>query len=790
MRLNAFPAITGASVFLHTLLFLGLFLWPTDSEAQVLSPQPDLRYAITDGEVRSLADGGDIVYLGGTFGYVGPYTGGWATLDATTGTPSDRWPLVRGKVTAMAADGEGGWFIGGEFLQVGDYPCTHLAHLRPDGSVDADWQVAIQQAPGDPVFINALVLSGGSVFFAGDFKWVNGEARRDMAAVDVKTGSLRNWNPDPSGHSSGGIATLAAYDGKIYIGGDFTAVGGATRGGLAGLDAETGIASALNLPVNGWVNVIVASGPTLYFGGNFSSVGNQLRNAAAAVDTVTGGLLPWHPPAASAHDLAVVGERVFIAGDFEGALMAVDPIFGLLTPDQPSLDGVGSALASVDNSLVVGGYFRGLGGEPLSYLAMLDPGTSAVLDWHPNAGGIPVALEAFGNEIGVGGVSSFGGERRNHLAAVDKRTGKVTNWAPQLGPLSAEVLCLAVADDKIIAGGSFTEANGQAITNLVMFDRLGQATALVTPSARVLALAVKEDTLYLGGRFTRCNGLTRRGLAALSLATGELLEWNPGSSGRVNALVPGADGLFVGGNFTNIAGLSRNYLAKLDFATGQATGWNAALLTTANNEINALAIAGDRLHAGGVFSVRIGGTTYRSLASFTTAAAAEGFFPPPSTSPLQTLNSLAAVDDTVWMGGYSGNGLESSSLRQASRLTHQLTGWNPRSDQTVYAQLWDGENLFVGGDFTLVAGESLRGFAVFRRLEEAITIAKSSLKILASTGVSFEVLAGIGHKFAVESSQDFNQWEELETQTATTSRTTITDPRPLGAACYYRVSAR
>lgn len=790
MRQSLFRATAAAAVFLHPLVFLGLLLWPTSPRAQELSPSPDLRYAITDGEVRAFADGGDVVYLGGTFGYVGPYTGGWATLDATTGTPSGRWPLVHGKVTAMEPDGEGGWFIGGQFQQVGDHPCSHLAHLRADGSVDTDWQVTLQGTASEPAMVTALVLSGDTVYFAGEFRGVGGEIRQDMAAVDARTGSLRPWDPAPAGHTFGSIRGLVAQGDHIYVGGDFTAIGGAVRSGVAGLDKDTGKASSLNLPVEGWVNVLAVSGMTLYFGGEFGSVNNQLRNSAAAVDLTTLELLPWNPPASRVYDLEVASDRVFIADGLE-VLLAVDPIWGLLTPGQPGLKGAGTALAKAGNSLIVGGYFYDVGNEPLSYLLMVDADTLTVVAGHPSIGGVPTALAAFGEEIGVGGVSSVGGQRRNNLAAVDKMTGGVTDWAPRVGPMDAQVQCLAIANGSIIAGGAFLEVNGQAITNLVLLNRLGQETALVTPSARVLALAVTDDTLYLGGRFTRCNGLTRRSLAAVSLTTGELLEWNPGTSGRVNALVPGADGLFVGGNFTNIAGLSRNYLAKLDFATGQATGWNAALLTAANNEINALALTDDRLHAGGVFSVRIGGTTYRSLVSITAAtAAAEGFFPPPSISPLQTLNSLVAADDAVWMGGYSGNGLESSSLRQASRLTHQVTGWNPRSDQTVYAQLWDGENLFVGGDFTMVAGESLHGLAVFRRLEEAITIAKSSLKILAPTGVSFEVLAGIGRKFAVESSLDFNQWEELETQTATASRTTITDPRPLGAARYYRVSAR
>ena len=52
--------------------------------------------------------------------------------------------------------------------------------------------------------------------------------------------------------------------------------------------------------------------------------------------------------------------------------------------------------------------------------------------------------------------------------------------------------------------------------------------------------------------------------------------------------------VYAGGKFTSIGGQPRNYIAALD-ATGAATNWNP----NANAEVNALALGGSTVYAGG-----------------------------------------------------------------------------------------------------------------------------------------------------------------------------------------------
>src|ERR1051325_1791140 len=68
----------------------------------------------TDGTVLAMARSGETLYIGGSFSYVGPDTGGSCVIDATTGPRPGPLAAVRGTVQAVASDGASGWLVGGQ----------------------------------------------------------------------------------------------------------------------------------------------------------------------------------------------------------------------------------------------------------------------------------------------------------------------------------------------------------------------------------------------------------------------------------------------------------------------------------------------------------------------------------------------------------------------------------------------------------------------------------------------------------------------------------------------------
>src|SRR5262245_5749694 len=80
--------------------------------AAALTNLPAKTY-VTDGNVYAVAATANAVYIGGTFGQVGPRTGPAVGIDASTGESTGIAEISGGHIYAVAPDGAGGVYIGG-----------------------------------------------------------------------------------------------------------------------------------------------------------------------------------------------------------------------------------------------------------------------------------------------------------------------------------------------------------------------------------------------------------------------------------------------------------------------------------------------------------------------------------------------------------------------------------------------------------------------------------------------------------------------------------------------------
>jgi hypothetical protein len=79
----------------------------------------------------------------------------------------------------------------------------------------------------------------GTVYIGGLFGNVNGAAKTaKVARINATTGAVVSTFKSPS--PAGGISDMQLSNGRLYIGGAFTAVGGQPRTLLAALNATTG----------------------------------------------------------------------------------------------------------------------------------------------------------------------------------------------------------------------------------------------------------------------------------------------------------------------------------------------------------------------------------------------------------------------------------------------------------------------------------------------------------------------------------------------------------------------
>lgn len=194
-----------------------LALWA--EPARAVDPRPDLWMA-DGGDVKAVAVDGPTLYLGGAFTSVVPYTGYGAPLDPVSGQVIGRPPVVdlvgiSGEANAVVADGSGGYYIGGNFDEVGGLTRNGVAHVDADGLVtgfDANVSGSVY----------AMCLAGNELILGGSFFFVDGQLRTNLASVDRFTGTVTSWDPNPNS-----FVTSVAFDGAtIYAGGGFTTIGG------------------------------------------------------------------------------------------------------------------------------------------------------------------------------------------------------------------------------------------------------------------------------------------------------------------------------------------------------------------------------------------------------------------------------------------------------------------------------------------------------------------------------------------------------------------------------------
>jgi hypothetical protein len=194
------------------------------SAGGALAQVVDQQSWVTDGGVTAIARSGGTIYIGGGFNRVSPAMGSGVAIDASTGVAQQPFPRVTGNVYAVAPDGIGGWFLGGEFTAVSGQPRQNLAHLDGAGNLTA-WK------PDANGTVHALAVSGGTVYAAGLFTRVGGQARGRIAALDGASGAVTAWDPD----ADNVIYALAASGGVVYAGGEFNNIGGQSRMHIAAL---------------------------------------------------------------------------------------------------------------------------------------------------------------------------------------------------------------------------------------------------------------------------------------------------------------------------------------------------------------------------------------------------------------------------------------------------------------------------------------------------------------------------------------------------------------------------
>ncbi len=388
------------------------------------------------------------VHVGGRFTAIDGHrrigfgvVGGSGVLDAKVGNTYNK-----GSVEALARQPDGGLIVGGDFVSANGVQRKGILRLRPDGTLDPDWN-PLAAYPFAPSRVMALAVDGtGAVYAGGSFSQIGGQARSSLAKLSAGgTGTADPaWNPAPNGAV---YAVALGAHGEVYIGGNFLNVGGQMRRRLAKL-SSTGIGAVDPewdpAADNDVLALAVDAAGALYAGGMFANVGGRTRSRIAKLSGIgTGAADPdWSPSANnSVYTLAVdAGGSVYAGGIFTSiggqsrnrvARLSAAGTGAADASWNPAANGsVHSLAVKPGGAVYVGGFFTNIGGQARSRIARLSGAGTGSVDpgWNPSADGSHVyaLLVDSGDSVFVGGnFTTIGGARRGGLVRLVDRADAI-----------------------------------------------------------------------------------------------------------------------------------------------------------------------------------------------------------------------------------------------------------------------------------------------------------------------------------------------------------------------------
>ncbi len=600
---------------------------------------------------------------------------------------------------------------------------TSAAGATPMSRVPTTRQLLVPPGSASSRYV---VVGNGPVLRFGNAVYVGGVSR-----LGIPTGSAVVVSPQTGqalpikAEVSGGSVQAAIPDGAggWYIGGTFTSVAGVGRPGLAHLLNDGTLDTAFAPPALGQVRALALDTGRLYVGGvQTLSADPWFLPALDALDPATGAVLPITYPLLAHTDqspafgviaLAAGGGKLFAAFNGDNGIAAYDGSSGALLWSQPGTQSYGQysgpvAIALAGGKLLAAGRISTSSG-PVD-LEELDPAGGALVG-EPALDG-PVAGMA------AGPTNAYVLVRSPHVVGVSV-------WKLGLSTGALTRLALVKGASAIALNSPNLYTAGQAAVGgdvrVYAFD-----TRQAKPTARALSpvligggvgsLAVQSGRLLVAGSFLGTGGPERDGLAAFDADTGALLPWNPAvPSGHVAALAGSGKTIYLAGAFKRVAGQPRLGLAAVSAAgTGKLLSWHPRL---SQGSFGSLVVTQGRVFAGG--SAKPHGakasTPFRHLLVFSARTGRQL----PWTSRIGRVKLLALGRGHVYaesacpVKGTTGACLTAFRVRGVGRRL-----WRKSIDGPVFALATGGATLFVGGQFSSVAGQprqNLAALAVDRR---------------------------------------------------------------------------
>jgi uncharacterized delta-60 repeat protein len=326
-------------------------------------------------------------------------------------------------------------------------------------------------------------------------------------------------------------------DGKIVVGGYFTALAGQPRNLIGRLNADgsldTSFDGGTNFAGYSVYSLAIQSDGKILVGGAFTT----LHGASGIIRLFADGTIDTSFSSGLAGSVAdtwalciQTDDRVLVGGYFTAMDGQPHTDLGRLNVDgtadsafNPSAQvGVNSLAIQPDNNILVGGDFKQLNGQPRNGIGRLTQDGQLDTNFNPAISGtvFPIALQADG-KILLGGMFSGSSNGFDHMRRLSSEGIVDTNFNSE--PYS-DINSIAVqVDGGILVAGEFDLLGGQARTDFGRLNADGSpdpsANAEVSSNSFINCVTIQPDgSILLGGWFSSVAGQPRQNLARLESA--------------------------------------------------------------------------------------------------------------------------------------------------------------------------------------------------------------------------------------------------------------------------------
>ncbi|HWD19236.1 MAG TPA: delta-60 repeat domain-containing protein [Verrucomicrobiae bacterium] len=338
-------------------------------------------------------------------------------------------PLASGKI-----------LICGSFTAFDNKPSSYVARLNADGSLDTTFSAS------PSYWVRTMAVQGdGKIVIGGFFTSVSGASRNLVARLNADgsldtsfdpgtgaTGTLGGaitGNPDPFI-----FATAVQGDGKILITGNFTNYNGATRWGIARLNANGSLDDTFNVGAgfntNSWGrSLLVQKNGQIMVTGWFTSYDNHSYNRMVRLNANGAADTTFNPSFGDLTAIYTVQElangQYLVAGDSQNPTLFRQNMARLNADGSADAAFVGadndkteSLRLQADGKILIGGYFSQVEGTTRQNLARLNSDGTLDTTFTPAVDNFvwSIAVQSNGRILIVGAFSTVEGASRNGIA--------------------------------------------------------------------------------------------------------------------------------------------------------------------------------------------------------------------------------------------------------------------------------------------------------------------------------------------------------------------------------------